>query len=115
MTVRAQTKTLLYWLLFSIAVSILFRIPSAIQDGLSERAAGVGWLAWHTLGWLARDVWQAIFVLYCAWRALKKTQIIGHAAIWYLALSLALNAILTFFLHDYFYGWAVENRGLFGW
>jgi putative copper export protein len=108
-------RDLLVWLCVSIVAGLAFRSLGDIQDGLSQIAPGVGWTAWHVIGWGARDFWQVTIIFACAIHAVSKSGIYSKTAIAYIAITLIVNAIVSFFWHDRLYRWSVENRHWFNW
>ena len=35
---------------------LLISICGSLRDGISDRRPNIGWVSWHVLGWLARDI-----------------------------------------------------------
>lgn len=81
------------WFLFN-AAAIAFLV-GAVRDGISERAAGVGWTWWHVVTWQAREgpVFLILVVLY------------DHGRYGLIVLLLLLAT-----LHDAFYRLGVDLR-----
>lgn len=106
-------KKLTKYLALSLLIGLAFRAPSTMQDALSERAWGVGFWSWHILGWLVRDLVQAVFVGWCGWRACRDEE--WKRALLVLMLFLSINALASYFAHNALYEWTVLNRWRFNW
>lgn len=111
-----ETKRLLLGSFLAIFVGIIFRTASDIQDGLSLRNVGVGWCSWHLFGWIARDVPQAILIIYMTMRTLKNVSIEEKInLVLYFLFNLLVSAVLSFFWHDFVYNWTLNHLYLFNW
>lgn len=47
---------------FLLLASVMILLIGAIRDGISDRAPGVGWLEWHFVTWIAREL-PVLFLL----------------------------------------------------
>ena len=110
-----MNKRLLNCSLFAIAFGIFFRTFGDMQDGLSWRNSLVGWWSWHVVGWMARDVWQAVFIVYISIKTLMKENIVGKNAVLYIAFNLFVSVVMSFFWHGFIYEWTLKNLKYFNW
>lgn len=115
MKIQETYRRLILASVFCIGLGIIFRTPSDLQDGLSLRAAEVGYWSWHLAGWGARDLWQGILIFYISVRALLRTPIIGKSAVLYIVTNLAISFLISIWWHNFVYNWTLENLKYFGW
>lgn len=100
---------------FVVIGSQTVRMASDLRDGLSERALGVGFWAWHLLGLLSRDAIQLIAIIIALILFYVKISFYGRRAYVEGFAVIIVSAITSMLVHDYLYGWGVANRELFWW
>jgi len=107
---------------FLIALTFWLRIWGSFHDGVCDRGrvqnmqnVHVGWISWHVINWMRRDVVILVIYLLIAYHYIAPA--FGTNAVWMriglAALALGFLALAHKYLHHQLYNWAFYHRDKF--